>query len=130
MTTTTAAHPSTEVRLPSLLRADAAVTAVVGLLLLLTPTSWYGELPAALVRGAGAVFVLAGVEVALLARSTGRRLRLVATVVGELALATAVALVVAVEVGDVRGAGLEVLGLTALACVGFGVAELRAVRRS
>lgn len=126
MTSLTAAHPST---LPTLLRADAAVTVLAGLVLLLTPSSWYGDLPSTLVRGAALVFVLAGVEVAALSRCTGQRLRLVTTVTGELALATAVGLVVAAEVGDVRGAGLEVLGLTAVACVVFGILELRAVCR-
>jgi len=116
--TTNAAH-----QLRRVLRVDGVVTAGVGLLGLLGP-SWYGE-PAWLARTVGAALLLIGVEVFLLA--SHRRLKLVATVVAEAAFAWVVALVVAGLV-DMDTAGREVLALTAVVTLAFGITETRLVR--
>ncbi|MDP9182034.1 MAG: hypothetical protein M3P04_04575 [Actinomycetota bacterium] len=131
MTTLTVTAPTAvatvERRLRSVLRADAVVTAAVGLFGLVGP-SWYGG-PAWVARAAGAVLLLVGIEVGLMARSEGNRLRLTGVVVAELAFAWVVAVLIAAGLVDMDTAGREVLVLTAVVTLAFGVAETRLTRR-
>ena len=115
--------------LAGVLRADAAVTAALGAVALLGPDVW-GDAPSWLPRVVGAVFVVAALDVALVSRWTGRRLRLAATVVGELALATAAASAVVLATADLPAAGAALVGLVGLLSAGFGVAELRLARQA
>jgi hypothetical protein len=126
VTTTSVSAPTTEDRLRSVLRADAAVTAGVGPFGLLGP-SWYGG-PDWVGRGVGAALLLVGVKVALLARAGGRRLRVTGSVVAEAAFAWVVGAVLAAELVDMDTAGREVLLLTAVVTLAFGIAETRLVR--
>lgn len=130
MTTVTVTAPSptarSEDRLRNVLRADAAVTAAVGLFGLLGP-SWYGG-PAWVARAVGAALVLVGVEIALFARAGGRRLRLTGTVVAEAAFAWVAGALLAAGLVDMDTAGREVLVLTAVLTLAFGIAETRLVR--
>ena len=128
MSTVTAPTTSTrnEDRLRTVLRADAAVTAAVGLVGLLGP-SWYGG-PAWVARAVGAALVLVGVEVVLLARAGGRRLRITGSVVAELAFAWVVGSLLAADLVDMDSAGREVLVLSALVTLGFAITETRLVR--
>ncbi len=66
---------------------------------------------------------------AVASRWSGRRLRLATTVCAELALAWVVATGVVLAVHDLPVAGVEVLGAVGLVTLGFGVTELRALRR-
>ena len=125
MTTLTVPTTGTADQLRRVLRLDGAVTAGVGLVALLGP-SWYGG-PAWVARAVGAAFVLIGLEVALLARTS--RIRLLGTVVAELAFAWVVVAVALAELVDMDGAGREVLLLTAVATLGFGIAETRLARQ-
>jgi hypothetical protein len=128
--TTLATVPTTAAadQLRRVLLVDGVVTGGVGLVGLLGP-SWYGG-PAWVARAVGAVLVLVGIEVALLARSTGRTLRLTGTVVAELAFAWAVGVLVVAGLVDMDTAGREVLVLTALVTLAFGITETRLVRRA
>ena len=111
-------------QLRRVLRVDGVVTAGVGLVGLLGP-SWYAG-PGWLARVVGAAFLVIGVEVALMART--ERIRLLGTVVAELAFAwTAVAVALAALV-DMDTAGQEVLLTTALVTLGFGIVETRLAR--
>ncbi|HUR13082.1 MAG TPA: hypothetical protein VM097_01180 [Mycobacteriales bacterium] len=126
--TAPAVSPTTaEVRMRTVLRADAVVTGAVGLLGLLGP-SWYGG-PSWVARAVGAVLVLVAIEVAVLAGSSGRRLRVTGVVVAELAFGWVVAALLAAALVDMDTAGREVLLLSAAGTLGFGIAETRLARR-
>jgi hypothetical protein len=125
--TTLLARPA-EDRLRSVLLVDAVVVGLSGVLLAATPSSWYGDLPGWFVRIAGVVLAVSAADVGIASRWTGRRLRLAATVTAELAFVWTAGVVLAAELGDVRGAGLEVLALGSLATLAFGVLEMRLVR--
>ena len=127
MTTLTVSTPTVEDRLRTVLRADAVITAGVGLLGLLGP-SWYGG-PSWVARAVGAALVLVAIEVALSARASGSRLRLTGVVVAEAAFAWVVGALLVADLVDMSGTGREVLVLTALVTLGFGIAETRLARR-
>lgn len=116
-----------ETRAAGLLRADAAVTGLVGAAVLLGPDIW-GDVPGWLPRTIGAALVLVAADLAVASRFTGRRLRLATTVFGELALAWTLASVAVLELVDLPTSGREVIGLVAVGTAAFGVAELRAAR--
>ena len=124
MTTLTVPTTNAAEQLRRVLRLDGAVTAGVGFVGLLGP-SWYGG-PAWVARAVGAALVLVGVEIALLARTS--RLRLLGTVVAELAFAWVVAAVAVAELVDLDAAGQEVLLLSAVVTLGFGIVETRLAR--
>ena len=129
MTTVTAPLTrSTEDRLRTVLRLDAAVTGAVGLFGLLGPTSTYGDVAGWLPRTIGAVLVVVAIDLLLAARLTGSRLRLAGLVTAELAFAWVVATVAVLALVDLPFAGREVLAIVGLATLGFGLAELRLVR--
>src|SRR6185369_5726084 len=119
MTAVTVSPATTEDRLRSVLLADGVVTAGVGLVGLLGP-SWYAG-PGWLARAVGAVFLVVGVEVAVLSRGAARRLRLTGLVVAESAFAWTVTALLATALADMDAAGREVLVLTALGTLAFGV---------
>ena len=125
--TTLLARPA-EDRLRTVLRVDSAVVLVGGLLLALSPSSWYGSAPGWLSHAAGAVLAVSAVDVGLASRWQSRALRMAATVTAELAFVWTVLVVVAIEVFDVRGAGLEVLAFSGLSTLVFGILETRLVR--
>jgi hypothetical protein len=125
--TTLLARPA-EDRLRSVLAVDAVVVGLSGVLLAATPSSWYGDLPGWLVRSAGILLALVSAEVGLVSRWRGRRLRLAAVVIADLAFLWTAMVVTAAELGDVGGAGLEVLALSGLATLVFGVIETSLAR--
>ena len=125
---TTPLARTTEDRLRTVLRVDAAVTGAVGLFGLLGPTSTYGDVPGWLPRTVGAVLLVVAVDLLLAARLSGSRLRLAGTVTAELALAWVVATVAVLALVDLPFAGREVLALVGAATLGFAVTELRLVR--
>jgi hypothetical protein len=116
--------------LQRLLRLDAAATTAAGLLALFAPVSWWGDVPGLVPRVVGAVLLVAAAELLLAARWSGRRLRLAVTVCADLALAWVAATVVVLALRDLPAAGASALVLVGLVTLGFGVAELRALRRS
>ena len=124
MTTALTSFSSTETRLRTVLRVDGAVTAIVGVLALESPTSWYGS-PGWLVRTIGVVLVVTGLEIGLLSRARGRVLSVGTTVTMELAFAWVAATVALLTLRDVPAAGTEVLGLVGLVTLGFGLAYAR-----
>lgn len=128
MTTALTAFATTEDRLRTVLRVDAVVTGAVGLLALESPQDWYGGTPGWLVRTVGVALLLTALEIALLSRSEGRRLRLVGTVVAELAFAWVAASVAVLLLVDLSGAGREVVAVVAAATLGFALTETRLVR--
>lgn len=119
-----------EQKLRAVLLEDAAVTAAVGLGVVLAAAPLAEQLPGSttLMRVLGVALVLVGADIALTSRWSGRRLAIAGTVVGELALAWAVAsaIIVALARPDaaVTAAVLAVAAVTAV----FGVTELRLVR--
>jgi hypothetical protein len=125
---TTTRIRTTEDRLRTVLRADAAVTGAVGLFALLGPTSTYGDVPGWLPRALGVVFLALAVDFVLAARLSGSKLRLAGLVTGELALGWVVATIAILAFVDLPGSGREVLALVGLATLGFAIAELRLVR--
>jgi hypothetical protein len=125
--TTLVSRPA-EDRLRTTLLVDAVVVGLSGVLLATTPSSWYGDLPGWLVRVAGVVLALVSAEVGLMSRWHDRRLRLAATAIADLAFVWTALMVIAVELGDVRGAGLETLALSGLATLVFGILETSLVR--
>jgi hypothetical protein len=127
MTTITASTTTAEDRLRGVLRLDAVVTGALGLLALVGP-SWYGG-PAWVARAVGAVLVVVALEVAMWSREGGDRLRLRGTVVADAAFAWVVTVLLAAWLVDMDAAGREVLVLTALATLGFGISETALVRR-
>ena len=117
-------------RLRTVLRADAVVTGAVGAVALLAAPSLsdlFGT-PTVL-RLVGAALLVAAVDIAVLARLDGRRLALVGTVVGELALAWVAATAVVIALGLAEPAGVALLAAVALATAAFGVTELRLVKQ-
>jgi hypothetical protein len=127
MTAPASTAATAEDRMRSVLRLDAAVTGAIGLVGLLGP-SWYGG-PSWVARAVGAVFVLVALEVAVMTRSTGRRLRMTGVVVAESAFAWTVAALLAASLVDMDTVGREVLVLTALGTLALGVVETRLARR-
>ena len=127
-TTALSSFTSTEDRLRTVLRTDAVVTAAVGALALTGPTTWYGETPGWLVRTVGLVLLVTALEIGLLSRTTGRRLRLVGTVLAELAFLWVAGSVAVLALVDLEGTGQEVVALVAAATLGFGLAESALVR--
>jgi len=127
-TLTTTGLGTTEDRLRTVLRADAGVTAVAGLFALLGPTSTYGDAPGWLPRVVGVVLLAVAVDLVLVARLSGARLRLAGTVAADLAIGWVVATVAVLALVDLPFAGREVLSVMGLATVGFAIAELRLVR--
>lgn len=125
--TTLLANP-VEDRLRTVLRIDSLIVGVAGLLLALSPSSWYGSMPSWLSHGAGALLAFSALDVGIASRWSGRALRLAALVTAELAFLWTALVVVAIEVFDVRGSGLEVLALGGLATLVFGVLETSLVR--
>ena len=125
---TTTRIRTTEDRLRTVLRADAAVTGAVGLFALLGPTSTYGDVPGWLPRTLGAVFLALAVDFLLAARLSGSRLRLAGLVTGELAAGWVVATIGILAFVDLPAGGREVLAIVGLATLGFAIAELRMVR--
>ncbi len=117
-------------RLRTVLRVDAVVTAAVGAVALLAPSS-LSELfgTPTVLRVVGAVLLVAAADIALLARIDGRRLALVGTVVGELALAWVAATAVVIGLGLAEPAGIALLVAVALATAAFGVTELRLAKQ-
>lgn len=112
----------------AVLAADAAVTAGVGLVGLLSPLDWYGGTPGWLVRALGVALLVVAADLALATRLSGRSLRLAATVTGELALAWVAATAVVLATVELPTAGREVLVGQGLLTLGFAVAHLRAAR--
>jgi hypothetical protein len=135
MTVTSPALPATVVasaatRLRTVLRADAVVTGAVGAVAVLAAPSLAGLLGTPTVlRVIGAVLLVAAVDIALLARLSGRRLALAGTVVGELALAWVAATAVVIALGLANPAGVALLVAVAMPTAAFGVAELRLARQ-
>jgi hypothetical protein len=127
-TLTTTAPTTTEDRLRTTLRLDAVVTGAVGLLGLVGPTSWYGDVPGWLPRAVGILLLVVGLDLAIASRWSGRRLLLAGTVCAELALAWVAATVVVLLLVDLPAAGTAVLLLVGAATLAFGVIELRVVR--
>ena len=125
---TTTGIRTTEDRLRTVLRVDAVVTGAVGLFGQLGPTSSYGDAPAWLPRVVGLALLAFAIELALLTRSSGERLRLVGLVTAEAALAWSAATVAILALVDLPASGREVLALVGLATLAFGVTELRLVR--
>ncbi len=117
-----------EDRLRTVLLVDAFVVGLSGVLLAATPPSWYGSAPSWLSVVAGIALALAAADVGIASRWRGRRLRIAGLVTAELALAWTALMVVAAEVFDVRGDGLEVLALSGLATLVFGILETSLVR--
>ena len=129
MTAVTTTRPTTtEDRLRTVLRADAVVTGLVGLLGLVGSPSMYGDVPGWLPRAVGAVLLLVAADLAIVSRWSGRRLRLAGTVCAELALAWVVATVAVLALVDLPASGTEVLLLVGAATLVFAVLELRLVR--
>lgn len=123
--TTATLMPSTEDRLRLVLRADAVVTAAVGLLALDSPLTWYGGTPGWLVRGLGAVLLLVALDLALLSRASGRVLRVGTAVAAELAFAWVLATVAVLVLADLPGEGVVVLVVVGLLTLGFGTGYAR-----
>lgn len=127
MTAVATSAPTVEDHLRGVLRADAVVTGAFGLLALAGP-SWYGG-PAWAARAVGAVLLVVALEVALLSRSQGRRLRLTGVVVAEAAFAWVVGALLAAGLVEMDTAGREVLLVSAVVTLGFGLAETRLARQ-
>ena len=125
--TTLLARPA-EDRLRTVLRVDALVVGLAGVLLALSPSSEFGSMPSWLSHTAGALLAVSALDVGIASRWHGRALRLAALVTAELAFLWTALVVVAVEAFDVRGAGLEVLALGGLATLVFGILETSLVR--
>jgi hypothetical protein len=131
---TTTAQPQitipsrTEHQLRSLLRLDAVVVGLAGLVMALTPTSWYGDLPGWLSRAAGAGLVLSALAVAEFSLWSGRKLRTAALLTAEAAFAWTASCVVAMSLAGMSAGGLEVVGFSAVATLLFGAGELRLAR--
>lgn len=70
--------------------------------------------------------VVAAVEVTLVSRWTGRRLRVATAVTGVLALASGAAGLALLVLGDLTAAGAVLVGAAMVACVAFGTLEGRA----
>ena len=129
-TTTMPATTTSESRLRTVLREDAAVTAAVSVGVVLAAAPLAEQLPASttVLRVLGVALVLVAADIALVSRWSGRRLALAGTVVGELALAWALASVAVVALA--RPAAVVTAAVLAVAAVtaAFGVTELRLVR--
>jgi hypothetical protein len=132
MSATAPARPAVEADAPlqRLLRLDAAATGAAGLLALVAPVSWWGDVPGLVPRVVGAVLLVAAAELLLASCWSGGRLRLAITVCADLALAWVAATVVVLALRDLPTAGTQALVLVGLVTLGFGVAELRALRRT
>jgi hypothetical protein len=128
MTTLTAPTTQTQDRLRSVLLADAVVTVAVGLFGLLGPASWYAG-PSWLARAVGAGFVLVGIEAGVIARGAASRLRAGALAIAAAAFSWTVVAWALAALVDMDPAGREVLLLTGLGTLAFGVVEVRTARR-
>ena len=117
-------------RLRHVLRADAAVTGAVGALTLIAAPS-LSELVGTptVLRVVGAVLLVAAVDIALLARLSGRRLAVAGAVVGELALAWVAATAVVIALGLAEPVGVALLVAVAAATAAFGATELRLAKQ-
>ncbi|HUR52050.1 MAG TPA: hypothetical protein VMZ11_07995 [Mycobacteriales bacterium] len=127
MTSLTASTTGVEERLRTVLRVDAVFTGALGLFVLLGP-SWYGG-PAWVARAVGAVLAAVAVEVGLWARSSGERLRLTGLATAAAAFGWVLTLLVVLALVDMDTAGREVIALTALVTLAFGITETGLVRR-
>ena len=78
-----------------------------------------------MLRVVGAALVVVGVDLALLARLSGRRLALAGTVVGELALAWVLGTAVVLALGLASPVGAALLVGVGAVTAWFGVTELR-----
>ena len=117
---------SSQDRLRTVLKADAVVTAAVGAVALLAAEPLADEMGTTTVlRVVGAALVLVGVDLALLARLSGRRLALAGTVVGELALAWVLGTAVVLALGLASPVGAALLVGVAAVTAWFGVTELK-----
>jgi hypothetical protein len=128
VTTETFIPSTTEDQLRSLLRLDGVVVGLAGLVLALTPTAWYGDLPGWLSRAAGLALVLSAVGVAEFSRWSGTHLRTAAMLTAEAAFAWTATCALVMALADMRAAGLEVVGFSAVATLLFGIGELRLAR--
>jgi hypothetical protein len=126
--TALALETTTEDRLRAVLLIDGIVTAAVGVLFVLAPSSWYGDSPGWLVRTVGVVLALVGLEVGLASRWSGRRLRLAGLVTAESAFAWTLGSLVVMAIVDLPTVGLEVVGVVAVGTLVFGLVETRLVR--
>jgi hypothetical protein len=120
--TTALALPTDRLRLTY--RLDAAVTALVGVLALESPLSWYA-MPGWLVRGVGVLLLVVAADLAMLSRASGRLLRIGTVVTMELAFAWVAATLAVLVFRDVPATGVEVLGVVGLLTLGFGIAYAR-----
>lgn len=119
-----------EQKLRAVLLEDAAVTAAVGLGVVLAAAPLAEQLPGSttLMRVLGVALVLVGADIALTSRWSGRRLTIAGTVVGELALAWAVASAIIVALARPDAAVTATVLIVAAVTAVFGVTELRLVR--
>ena len=117
-------------RLGALLREDALVTGAVGAFALLGPHLYGDDVAAWVPRAVGAVLLVVAADLGLASRWRGRRLRLATAVCADLALAWVAASVAVLALVDPPAAGTAVVAGVAAVTLAFGVAELRALRRS
>jgi hypothetical protein len=118
--------------LASLLRLDAAVCAVTGLVAAAAPAvvadALGPDVPTAAVRWVGVALVVWAVDAALLARASRRVLRRTALAAGVANLAWEVATVVLVALGAFSLGGAALALAVAAVVGGLGVLQLRALR--
>lgn len=127
MTTMTASPATAEDQLRTVLRVDGVVTAALGAFALFGPT-WYGG-PDWVTRGVGVGLLAVGLGVLGWARSRGDSLRTAGVVVADAAFAWVVTLLAVLALVDMDTAGREVVVVTALATLAFGITETRLARR-
>lgn len=129
--TAPAARTDVDARLRGLLRADAAVTGLVGAVLAVDagPVSRAVDVPRGAVLATGLLLVVVALDLLLAARWSGRRLRLAATVTAELAAAWVVGSAVLLAVRDTTAAGTALVVGVAAVTAGFAAAYLRVLRR-
>jgi O-antigen/teichoic acid export membrane protein len=135
MTALTAPAPTDrDARLRTLLRADAGLCAVTGLLAAAVPSAVADllgpDVSATVVRVVGIALVVWAVDALLLTRTRGRLLTRVARVAAAGNLAWEVGTLVLVALGAFSGTGAVVALLVAAVVGGLGLVQLRAARSS